>query len=220
MEIVQHFRRPIPHGQAYQDRLSRELELIKKFNFEQTFLQVREILDLTTDIPHITRGSAGCSLTAFLLGIHDLDPIENNFVLSRFMHKSRPDLPDIDIDFPYNKRDEVIERVKQKYPNRVARISNHVNYQSNSALRQAIRETGFNKFLPKHFDQSFLGSRIDEINERAKELEGTFRNYSLHCGGIVIFPDKIPEELKIEKAEKKHYTSALNLYYSMHQQTY
>lgn len=204
MEITRHFRRSIPQGEEYQSRLVRELSLIEKFNFEQTFLQVREILDLVPEFPHITRGSAGCSLIGYLLGIHDMDPVKNKFVLSRFMHENRPDLPDIDVDFAYNQRDEVIERVKRKYHGRVARISNHVLHKKRSALRQAIRETGYNRFIPKYFDpNTVMGSRTSQVISRSQEIEGTFKNYSLHCGGIVIFPEKVPEELKINDYQIK-----------------
>ena len=198
MKIIKHFRRSLPKGEEYQSRLVRELQLIEKFKFEQTFLQVREILDLAPEFPHITRGSAGCSLVGYLLGIHDMDPVKNNFILSRFMHENRPDLPDIDVDYAYNQRDEVVERVKRKYHGRVARISNHVTYKKNSALRQAIRETGNRKFLPRYFDpEQVCGSRMKNVLQRTQELEGSFKNYSLHCGGIVIFPDHVPQELKI-----------------------
>ena len=204
MEIQKHFRRSLPKGEEYQSRLARELNLIEKFKFEQTFLQVREILDLAPEFPHITRGSAGCSLIGYLLGIHDMDPIKNNFVLSRFMHESRPDLPDIDIDYAYNHRDEVIERVKRKYHGRVARISNHVMHKKNSALRQAIRESGNRKFIPRYFDaKEICGSKIASVLQRTTELEGSFKNYSLHCGGIVIFPDHVPEELKLNDFQIK-----------------
>lgn len=204
MQIQKHFRRKLPQGEVYQARLARELRLIERFNFEETFIQVRQILDLTEDFRHITRGSAGCSLVGYLLGIHNMDPVKHNFVLSRFMHEERPDKPDIDIDFAYNHRDEVIERVKRKFPGRVARISNHVTYQTGSAVRQALREIGISKFIPRFFDLDELaGSRIENVAQRTKELEGTFRHYSLHCGGIVIFPDKIPDELKINKEQIK-----------------
>lgn len=194
-----HFRRKIPSGKEYSARLDRELKLIEQFKFKDVFLQVREILDLVPDYRFITRGSAGCSLVAYLLGLHNMNPIENNFVLSRFMHEFRPDLPDIDVDFAYNQRDIVLEKVRNKYPNRVARISNHVTYQANSAIRQAIRETGNHRFIPKYYDLESVTNKKDEILLRSQELIGTVKNYSLHCGGIVIFPDKIPDELKLNE---------------------
>lgn len=198
MHITNYFRRPIPNDPVYHARLKRELDLIHKFGFQNSFIQVQEILDLVPDLRCITRGSAGCSLVAFLMGIHHMDPVNNKFILSRFMHENRPDKPDIDLDFAYNQRDEVLNKVFQKYPNRVARISNHVTYQPQSALRQALREFGFRKFLPKHFDlHSVAGHLTPNILARAQELVGTPKNYSLHCGGIVIFPNAIPEHLKL-----------------------
>ena len=122
MDLQKFFRRSIPCGEEYSERLQRELYLIEKYGFKDSFLQVRDILDLVPNFRHITRGSAGCSLVAYLLGIHNLDPIQNKFVLSRFMHENRTDLPDIDIDFAYNQRDIVLEKVQNKYAGRVARI--------------------------------------------------------------------------------------------------
>ena len=201
--LENYFRRKLPSGKEYADRLERELKLIKQFKFQDVFLQVREILDLVPDFRFITRGSAGCSLVAYLLELHNMNPIENGFVLSRFMHENRSDLPDIDIDFAYDQRDIVLEKVKNKYPNRVARISNHVKYQANSAIRQAIRNTGYNKFVPKFYDLESITNKKNDVIEESQRLIGTFKNYSLHCGGIVIFPEKIPEELKINDSQIK-----------------
>lgn len=191
------FRRKIPNSPIYHKRLELELSLIRKFGFEKVFAQVRDILDLAEGMPHSTRGSAGSSLVCYLMGITDFDPVLNKCVLSRFMHENRSDLPDIDIDFPYNFRDELIEKIKIKYPNRVARISNKVIYHELSAIRQSLREHGFRKFLPKHFDlEKIAGSKKESILLRASELTGQINHYSLHCGGIVIFDEKIPEHLK------------------------
>lgn len=202
--LTRFFRRSLPKGQAYSDRLARELNLIEKFNFAETFLQVREILDLAPEYRHITRGSAGCSLVGYLLGIHNMDPVENNFILSRFMHESRPDLPDIDVDFAYNERDDVVERVMRKYPGRVARISNHVTYKDGSAVRQALRDIGYRKFVPRYFDlEQIAGDRTAEVLNRAQALLGKQKNYSLHCGGIVIFPDSVPDDLKLTDTQIK-----------------
>lgn len=203
-KVENYFVRKLPKGEEYLARYAREMSLIEKFGFAESFIRVREILDLVPEHRFITRGSAGCSLICYLMGIHNMDPVKNNFILSRFMHENRSDLPDIDIDFAYNQRDHVIELVKRKYPNRVARISNHVLYKQNSAIRQSIREHGNRMFMPKYFDfESIAGSRIDSIIDRAKQLEGTFKNYSLHCGGIVVFPDCVPDDLKINQDQIK-----------------
>lgn len=204
MDITSHFRRNIPNDIVYHNRLARELRLIEKFKFEEVFLQIREILDLAPDFRWVTRGSAGCSLVGYLLGIHNMDPIKNNFVLSRFMHEYRPDLPDIDVDFAYNQRDIVVEKIMNKYPNRVGRVSNNVKYKFNSAIRHALREMGNRKFIPKYYDlNEIAGSRRDSIIQRAEELVGQHKNYSLHCGGLVIFPDKIPQHLILKDNQLK-----------------
>jgi|694.fasta_scaffold10512_14 error-prone DNA polymerase len=204
MRVQDRFRRSIPNDPRYHARLQRELQLIHKFGFENSFIQVQEILDLAPEFRSITRGSAGCSLVAYLMGIHHMDPIINNFILSRFMHENRPDKPDIDLDFAYNQRDVILELVFKKYPNRVARISNHVTYQPQSAIRQALREFGFRKFIPKHFNlEDLAGSLTPKILQRAQELVGSPKNYSLHCGGIVIFPKEIPEHLKLNNHQIK-----------------
>ena len=193
------FRRPIPSGTEYERRLADELSLIQRFGFETVFLQVREILDLAEDIPHITRGSAGSSLVCYLMGITDFDPIQHGFCLARFMHERRQDLPDIDIDFPYNRRDEVIERVKKKYPGRVARISTKIRFRRDSAIRQALREYGHRGFLPRGFDLAHVaGPAAQAILKRADELEGQVRLNAQHCGGIIIFDGPVPDDLKIK----------------------
>ena len=202
--LIRQFRRSLPKGKEYSFRLLRELRLIKQFKFEQVFLNVRSILDLAPDARYVTRGSAGCSLVGYLMGIHNMDPIKHKFVLSRFMHEKRPDLPDIDIDFAYNERDSIVEKVFSKYAGRAARISNHVMYREGSAVRKALRMSGYNHFIPKHFDlNEVAGDESDAILSRAKEIEGTFSNYSLHCGGIVIFPDQVPEEYKLNDNQVK-----------------
>ncbi len=202
--LEKYFVRQIPKQSDYIERYKREIKLIKKFKFEQVFLQVREILDLVPDYRWITRGSAGCSLIGYLLGIHNMDPIKNKFMLSRFMHENRPDLPDIDIDFDYQQRDLVLEKVKEKYPGRVGRISNYVKYQPNSAARQALREVGHRTFLPKYYDlEKVAGKRLEAIFSRTQQLIGQHKNYSLHCGGIVIFPDAIPEEYRLKNDQLK-----------------
>lgn len=203
-ELLNLFRRKLPDSPIYHARLKRELQLIQKFGFQKVFAQVREILDLASDMPHSTRGSAGSSLVCYLLGITDFDPILNKCVLSRFMHEYRQDLPDIDIDFPYNTRDELINRIKNKYPNRVARISNKVRFHESSAVRQALRDHGYRKFLPRHYDlEEIAGSKKESVLKRAQEILGQLWHYSLHCGGIVIFDESVPEHLKLNNEQIK-----------------
>ncbi len=147
-DIIDGFIRKLPKDPQYKVRLKRELKLIKQRNFIETFIQVKTILELTKDIPHVIRGSAGSSLVCYMLGITDIDPILYNISLARFMHEERIDNPDIDIDFPYNKREEVFNRIYLHFgKHRVARISNHLYYKEKSAIREAVRRHGYRNNL-------------------------------------------------------------------------
>jgi len=126
-DLVHQFRRMPPLTPAYIGRLKNELRIVEKHGLEPMFLRVREILDLMPDVPHNIRGSAGSSLLCHCLGIAGIDPVEWDIPSTRFMHDLRPDAPDIDIDVPYNRREEVFERIFKRYGNRVARVSNKVH---------------------------------------------------------------------------------------------
>jgi len=203
--LVASFRRPVPENLVYYRRLYRELRLIIKNNFAKCFLQVMDILEITEGIPHIIRGSSGSSLTCYLLGITSFDPIVYNISLARFMNSKRKGLPDIDIDFPYNKRDYIFQKIYEKWGNKVARISNHNMYHERSALREAIRDEGFRKRLPKYFSMNklFEPETAKAIKEKKEDLIGTFRCYSLHCGGVVIFDEEIPQEMLLKDTQLK-----------------
>ena len=165
--------------------------------FIEVFIQVKEILSMTTDLPHIIRGSAGCSLVCYLMKITHMDPIKLNISLTRFMHEKREDLPDIDMDFPAHRRNEIYEKIFKRYRGRAARISNHVMFKEKSAIKEAIRKEGYHKFIPRDFDLEDIftdSKQIERVLTVASELQGTSRCYSLHCGGIVIFKDKVPDE--------------------------
>lgn len=213
------FIRPIPEHPRYTKQLQEEYELIEQNNFILVFLQVRTVLQLIeaigeetgAPIPHIIRGSAGSSLVCYLLGITHIDPIKHGIQLARFMNKGRQDIPDIDIDVPYNRREEIYGRIAQTWPGAVARISNYNLWSHKTALRECVKEAlrdsgehkipaavkarGFNtaaaaKVLP---DKAIL----EETTKKAKTREGTLRTYSKHCGGIVIFEQEgaVPEDL-------------------------
>ena len=88
-------------------RLKEEFQIIESKGFVKVFHQVRTILDLAGDTPHLLRGSAASSLICYLLGISDIDPLKYNITLARFMNTTRTDYPDIDIDFPHYARDGI-----------------------------------------------------------------------------------------------------------------
>lgn len=202
--LCEKFIRACPDVPMYQERLKHELLLIAHFKFEKVFLQVLDILRLSTGIPHVVRGSAGSSLVCYLLGITNIDPVKENISLARFMNRFRSDIPDIDIDFPYNRRDEIIEKLKGLYSERVARISNDVAFKESSALREAMRIHGYRQFLPKYFDVTrLLPDKAHKVIDTAQSLVGRFRGYSTHCGGVVIFDEPVKQELLLRPGQIK-----------------
>ena len=196
------FRRPLPADSRYAARMEEEFALIDRNEFTRVFLQVQKIMELCQKlvIPHIIRGSAGSSLVCYLMGISHTDPLKYDMDLTRFMNHGRKDLPDIDIDVPYNRRDELYAAVGKQWPGMAARISNHVMYQYKSALQAAIRE-----FAPKvvYRKQTPLETMVTDpevasrIRHDIQEKIGSVRTESLHCGGIVIFENEgsVPADL-------------------------
>ena len=192
------FVRRFPKKEEYLLRLVEELDLIIKKKFVNYLLQVVELLSLITDIPHIIRGSSGSSLVCYGLGITNIDPIKENICFARFLNVNRETMPDIDMDFPYNKREIVFDRLNKHWENRVGRISNHVYYKEKSAMRKAISESGHKGFISRKNCNPYCYDNTDEIIQKKKEILGTFRHYSLHCGGIIIYDNEIPDEERLE----------------------
>ena len=194
--LIKKFTRELPEGTDYANRLKEELELIAKLGFAKHFLRVREILDLTKDIPHITRGSAGSSLICWLMGISDVDPVHERIPLSRFMNPKRDDLPDIDLDFPHWQQEEVMNRIFRRWPGQSARVSNYVTYKEKSAVREAAKRYGAKGRLPRNVDLDKLVPEYAEDAKRlANKLLGKKRCISKHCGGILIFDRSVPKSL-------------------------
>jgi error-prone DNA polymerase len=203
--LVNSFKIEIPRNLVYYKRLIQELKLIIHNNFVKCFLQVIEILEITKGIPHIIRGSSGSSLVCYLLGITSFDPIKYNISLGRFMNDKRKNLPDIDIDFPYNKRDFIFSEINKKWRDKVARISNHNMFKEKSAAREAIKSEGYNKRIPKYYSLNKIfdndKEKVENVKSKKEDLIGTFRCYSLHCGGIVIFDEDIPDDLLVKDSQ-------------------
>ena len=195
--------RTLPDGQIYKDRLKHEINMIESKKLIGYIMRALEILKMTKHIPHVTRGSCGSSLVCYLVGISHVDPIKYNIKFSRFLNKYRNNLPDIDFDFPYNMRDEVFLKLQMKWPGKIARISNHVYYHEKSAKREGLRSIGIHGFISKYEINDVI-SNLDkkqkkEFDTNVNKLDGTFRCFSLHCGGIVYYPEGVPEDLKLKQ---------------------
>lgn len=216
VDLVSLFKHEIPNDQIYKKRLEIELDLIETFQFVRVFLQVQKIIEIleSLKIKHIIRGSSGSSLICYLLGITKIDPIKHNLHLARFMNYARSDIPDIDIDVPYNRREELYKKICEQWPQEVARISNHVTYGYKTALRESTKEVIKSQdyeITEKKKKLKVIGKKkfsienvldkdetlIKEAKDGANELKGKTKYDSLHCGGIVIFEEegKVPDEL-------------------------
>jgi len=175
----------------------------------------------------VTRGSAANSLVCYCLGLTEVDPVKHNFYFTRFLNKSRSSLPDIDIDFSWKERDEIVQYVFQKYGySKVAFISTHVTIKARSAFRETAKVFGFSeeeisklsRYIPwtdarnlpeisKRFPESKSLNFDDEpwksIINIAARLANFPRHLSIHPGGIIITPQPITTYTAVEFAKNK-----------------
>ena len=144
----------------YYERLSKELDTIKKMGFADYFLIVWDYVKYAKKSGILVgpgRGSAPASLVSYALGITDIDPLRYQLLFERFLNIERISMPDIDIDFPDNERDTVIRYVGEKYGiNRVAHIATFGTFQVKSAVRDTAKALGLSNV------------RLDEILKHLK----------------------------------------------------
>ena len=198
IELSKRFVRDIPEDEAYDRRLAEELEIISEQNFTKHFIRVLDVLELTRDIPHITRGSAGSSLVCYLLGITDVDPVKERIPLARFLNPFRDDLPDVDIDFPYYYHKEVMERIYKRWPGKSARLSNYVRFRERTAQKESLKRiTGHKGKIAGNQDIAKLVPKAqqEEWRKLTAKLIGKKRCISKHPGGIVVFDRAPPASL-------------------------
>ena len=207
----------------YYDRLLYELDIIDKNNFNDYFLVVFDYVRYAKKSGILVgpgRGSAASSLVAYSLGITDVDPIKYNLLFERFLNTERITLPDIDIDFEANRRDEVVKYVMEKYGyNRAACIITFTTLASKQVLRDVARvydiDTHTIDRLVKYVHNNYSldtclanknlllylkeNPKIDEIYRVAMKLEGLKRQYSIHAAGIIIGGDILSDYIPIIK---------------------
>lgn len=203
-------------------RLEVELGLIESKGFADYFLIVR---DLVEGFPRTCgRGSAASSLVAYALGITHVDPVEHDLFFERFLNEGREHPPDIDIDFPWDERDDALANAFRLFGERIAMVCNHVCFRPRAALREVGRSFGLpeaeisaiTKRLPYFssgpLQQTLashpmlrgveLASPWDEITRLAAEISGLPRHLSVHPGGVVITPGPIRSLCPVQRAPK------------------
>ena len=205
---------------AYRSRLDDELKVITTMGFAGYFLIVADFIEWAKQhqIPvGPGRGSGAGSLAAFALGITELDPIAYDLLFERFLNPERVSMPDFDIDFCMDRRDEVIEYVAARYGrDKVAQIITYGTMAAKAVVRDVGRVLGFPygfvdklaKLIPFELqmtltralhEEPLLKKRFDDdedvrsIIELALKLEGLSRNAGKHAGGVVIAPTPLTD---------------------------
>jgi DNA polymerase-3 subunit alpha len=206
--------------QPYDERLQIELDVINSMGFPGYFLIVMEFIQWSKDnnIPvGPGRGSGAGSLVAYALKITDLDPLELELLFERFLNPERVSMPDFDIDFCMDRRDEVIDHVAQLYGREaVSQIITFGTMAAKAVIRDVGRVLGhpygfvdgISKLVPptpgmtlaKAFEEEprlhdrYNGSEeVRALIDMCRTLEGTIRNAGKHAGGVVISPTTITD---------------------------
>ncbi len=206
----------------YIDRLEYELSVIKQKGYAGYFLVVGDLLKYARENGILTniRGSVAGSLTTFLIGITNVDPLIYKLPFERFLNPERPSLPDIDMDYADNRRGEMIEYAKRKYgEDHVAQIGTFGTMMAKGSVRDVARALGFPYAIGDRLSTMIpMGSQgfpmtikhaMEMVPEFAKaykeepdtkkiidlalKLEGCVRHVSVHAAGVVIAPKPLYE---------------------------
>jgi len=212
-----------------QDRFKMELEVIKSMGFSTYFLIVWDFIRFAKSVGITVgpgRGSAAGSIVAYSLGITNVDPIKYGLLFERFLNRSRVSMPDIDIDFDGDRRDEVIKYVRKKYgEDRVAQIITFGAMKARAVVRDVARALEIDlresdriaKLIPSRpditLDEALETSRelsdivknnkkVARMFEISRGLEKLVRHPSTHAAGVVISPVPLTEIVPLYKDPK------------------
>jgi DNA polymerase III subunit alpha len=223
------FKRRYPkETPALRERLEYELKIIKQVGFSGYFLIVQDFVNEAKN-RGITvgpgRGSAAGSIVSYALGITGVDPIQHGLLFERFLNPERISMPDIDLDFADNRRDEVLEYVRQKYgTDRVVQICTFGTLAARAAVKDVGRAFGI-PFLEMNTLAKLIpekpGTKLKEAMEtdelkgayqsnelyrrvidNAFKLEGKARHVSVHACGVIITPQPAVNYTAVQRAPK------------------
>ncbi len=213
------------------DRIEYELKIIRDKGYDQYFLVVADLLKYSDDHGIYTniRGSVAGSMVTYLTGITKIDPLLYKLPFERFLNPERPSAPDVDMDFADNRRDEVIEYVRQKYgKENVAQIGTFGTMMARGACRDVARALGFPlpladkiaKLIPlgaqgkpmtidkamsevAELKQMYIDNAdAKTIMDMAKKIEGCARHISVHAAGVVIAPTPLINYVPLQYDQK------------------
>lgn len=224
--------------ETYKERLRYELKVIKGMKFSDYFLIVWDFMYFARKEGILTgpgRGSAAGSLVAYSLYITNVDPIEHQLLFERFLNPERITMPDIDIDFQDNRRDEVIHYVAQKYGElHVAQIITFGTLAAKAAWRDVSKVLNLSgkeielisKMIPSrpgitlnaaYQENEQLRRAINESEERkrafaaAKKIEGLPRHSSTHAAGVIISHKPLTEIIPIQSGHENTYLTQFTM---------
>ena len=209
----------------YEDRLKHEINIINSMDYASYFLIVSDYIKWAkkNSIPvGPGRGSGAGSLVAYCLDITDLDPIQYDLIFERFLNPDRISMPDFDIDFCEEKRDQVFEYLKNKYKDGVAHIITFGKLKARMVLRDVGRVLGLSyghvdrlcKMVPfdpsrpltlqesidrepRFKDEIKNDPKVNKLLNLSLKLEGLNRNMATHAAGVVIAGDKLAEKFPL-----------------------
>ncbi len=222
-------------------RLTYELDVIKKTDFADYFLVVWDLISYARERNILcgVRGSAAASLVLYCLYITEIDPVDHKLVFERFLNIERRELPDIDLDFQDDRRDEILAYVNRKYgADHVAQIITFGTLGAKAAIRDVGRALGISysqadrvaKLIPSrpniklstalqeskelqmiYHDDTVIRNLIDT----AIKLEGVSRHSSTHAAGVVISKDPLIQHLPLQRASKDNGQETTMTQYTM-----
>jgi len=223
--LSRYYPQPTPE---IKKRLDYELEVIKQTQFANYFLVVWDIITYAkkNGILFGVRGSAAASIVLHCLGITEVDPLENKLVFERFLNLERKEMPDIDLDFEDDRRDEVIAYVSQKYgQDHVAQIITFGTLGARAALRDVGRALAMaysdvdrvarlvpfrpgmtlERALEENSELSAIYNDdkiIHNLIDSARKLEGISRHASTHAAGVVIAKESLTKYVPLQRVSK------------------
>ena len=209
-----------PPKQELKDRLNYELGIIQKMGYVDYFLIVWDFIKYAKDHDIMVgpgRGSAAGSIVSYCLGITNIDPIKYQLLFERFLNPERVSMPDIDIDFCFERRQEVIDYVVRKYgPDRVVQIVTFGTLQAKGVIRDVGRVMdlpyafvdSIAKMVPQELGMTLekaldmntelkglyeTDEQVKTLIDMSKRLEGLPRHSSMHAAGVVISQKSVDE---------------------------
>src|SRR5437588_364993 len=225
----------------YQERVSREIAMIKRMGFPSYFLIVWDFIKFAKDRRMPVgpgRGSSAGSLVAYCLDITDIDPLRYDLIFARFLNPERVSMPDIDIDFCVQGRAEVINHVTQLYGrDSVCQIITFGTMASKAAIKDVGRALDMAyadvekiaKLIPPpvrgrnvsidqaletvpELKQAFeTDAQVKKVIDIAKRLEGCARHSSVHAAGVVISPVPLEELVPVAMSQKQELTTQFEM---------